>query len=102
MSDPFVASIRPERNSQNLGVQLEPLHGCAIDLPAHTGVIAVDSFGLGAAQFAFICAWSSTHCAVSFALSFTAHCRPTALNLGALGHGVAASALDAATSCGEC
>ena len=48
MSDPFVASIRPERNSQNLGVQLEPLHGCAIDLPVHTGVIAVDSFGLSA------------------------------------------------------
>ena len=102
MSDPFVASIRPERNSQNLGVQLEPLHGCAIDLPAHTGVIAVDSFGLGAAQFAFICAWPSTHCAVSFALSFTVHCRPTALKFRALAHGITPAANNLAASCGEC
>jgi len=61
-------------------------------LPVQAGVIAVDGFGLGAALFALLCHWAGTASTMKAALCLAPNGWPTALNPGALAHGVTAEA----------
>jgi hypothetical protein len=101
MSEPFVARVRSERNTQNLGIKSKSLHGLAVFLPVCAAGIAVDGFCLCTAQFALICGWACTHATMSFALSFAPHGRSAALSFGSFGRGIASSANDIAPSGGQ-